>query len=132
MKGTVRCSDFYPANALLASDGEAEPVGLAVVDWETVRRGSGPTEVGQFAGSAYCPDWFRGGKGLCVAFLAAYRGDRMLDRNFVKRVAVHFGTHLGEKEERREVMELGMDVARRADDEDWGWLEQTVLKPLLT
>lgn len=69
----------------------ARSMRLAIVDWKIMRRDPEATDVGQFAAEAYSVDWFRGGRSLCGAFLMANRGNRMLDRRFVKEVAVYFG-----------------------------------------
>ena len=127
--------DFWPGNVLVSETGE----GLMVVDWEMVRRGCGGTDVGQFAAEAWLLDRFRGGRGLLGAFLAGYTEGAGLSRGFLKRVAVHFGTHLafwptrvewGSKEETRECVLLGQEVMKRAVDEDWEWLEESVVKEL--
>lgn len=122
--------DFWPGNVLL-SDEEA-----LVVDWEMVRRGCGATDVGQFAAEAYLLDRFRGDRGLLDAFLGQYRKITNPSGDFQRRVAVHMGVHLafwpsrvpwGTKEETRECLLLGHKLMRRADEEDWEWLEGGVL-----
>ncbi|KAA6410791.1 MAG: hypothetical protein FRX48_05101 [Lasallia pustulata] len=127
--------DFWPGNVLVGGRGEV----LMVVDWEMVRRGCGGTDVGQFAAEAWLLDRFRGGRGLLVAFLAGYREVVGPGRESLKRVAVHFGVHLafwptrvewGSKEETKECVLFGQEVMRRAVDEDWEWLEKSVLKDL--
>ena len=116
--------DFWPGNVLVSETGE----GLMVVDWEMVRRECGATDVGQFAAEAWLLDRFRGGKGLLGAFLKSYREAAGPGRGFLKRVAVHFGTHLafwptrvewGSREETRECELVGQEVLKRAVDEDW-------------
>ena len=125
--------DFWPGNVLVGSRG------LMVVDWEMVRRGCGATDVGQFAAEAYLLDRFRGGRGLLGAFLEGYRQTAGQGKGFPKRVAVHMGVHLafwpsrvewGTKEETRECVVLGNEIMRRADGEDWDWLEGSVLREL--
>lgn len=128
--------DFWPGNVLVSESG----VKLMVVDWEMVRRGCGGTDVGQFAAEAWLLDRFRGGRGLLGAFLSGYKREvGGLSRGLAKRVAVHFGTHLafwptrvewGSREETRECVLLGQEVMRKAVDEDWEWLESSVLKDL--
>ena len=71
---------------------------LTVLDWETVRRGCGATDVGTFAAESFLLDTFRGNRGLVGHFLQAYRdgvGAEKLTLRFAERVAAHFGTHLG-------------------------------------
>lgn len=128
--------DFWPGNVLVSETGGK----LMVVDWEMVRRGCGGTDVGQFAAEAWLLDRFRGGRGLLGAFLAGYREAVEPSRQSLKRMAVHFGTHLafwptrvewGSREETRGCVLLGQEVLKRAVDEDWEWLEESVLKDLL-
>ena len=134
--------DFWPGNVML-NDGNV----VTVIDWEMCRRGRGELDVGQFAAEAYLLDRFRGGKGLLDAFLLAYRrtwakthGDIAVDRQWVKRMAVHMGVHLAfwpasvkwaERDETKAVIELGHELMRRGDAEDLDWLRENLLGTLL-
>lgn len=119
--------DFWPGNIIVG----AAPEQLMVVDWEMVRRGCGATDVGQFAAESYLLDRFRGQRGLLASFLAGYGEEREgLSKAWFKRVAVHVGAHLafwpsrvpwGDEMQTREVIQLGNEIMRRADGEDWEW-----------
>ncbi|KAL8926629.1 MAG: hypothetical protein Q9172_001704 [Xanthocarpia lactea] len=134
--------DFWPGNIMLNDENV-----LTVIDWEMCRRGRGELDVAQFAAEAYLLDRFRGGKGLLDAFLPAYRrtwakthGDIAVDRQWVKRMAVHMGVHLAfwpacvkwaERDETKAVIELGHELMRRGDAEDLDWLGENLLGALL-
>ncbi|KAF2811239.1 kinase-like protein [Mytilinidion resinicola] len=117
--------DFWPGNVLVGNDE-----GLMVADWEMARRGCGATDVGQFAAEAFLLDRFRGGRGLREAFLGAYaeaRGNK-LDREFLKRMAVHWGVHVAfwptrvewaDEEETRELVVIGVKALNAILEEDW-------------
>ncbi len=130
--------DFWPGNIMLSEvDGIQHPM---VVDWEMTRYGCGATDVGQFAAEAYLLERFRGGRGLCDAFLKGYKAavGGSLNEAFKKRMAVHLGVHLGfwparvpwgTKEETREVVVLGHEILRKAvREDDWRWFEERILK----
>ncbi|KAF2457000.1 kinase-like domain-containing protein [Lineolata rhizophorae] len=127
--------DFWPGNVLIGADCK-----MTIVDWEMVRRGCGATDVAQFAAEAFLLDKFRGEKGLLPAFLSAYRAAAgKPSREFFKRVAIHFGTHVafwptrvrwGTREETAECVRLGAYVLQHALDDDWTWFEQGVLTAL--
>jgi tRNA A-37 threonylcarbamoyl transferase component Bud32 len=127
--------DFWPGNVLPSNKG------LTVVDWEMVRRGCGATDVGQFAAESYLLDRFRGQRGLLPVFLKSYAKVAKPDKAFVKRIAVHFGTHIaywptrvewGTDEETKELVRFGSEVIRRAVDEDWEWLTQSPLGDVIS
>lgn len=63
-----------------------------------------------------------------------------LNQAFIKRVAIHFGTHLAfwptvvqwtDEEGTKQIVRLGATVLQRAIDEDWDWLESSALGVLL-
>lgn len=133
--------DFWTGNILLAIDttGSITPR-LTVIDWEMTRRGCGATDVGQFAAEAYLLEHFRGRQGLLSTFLQGYAEASVLSNQFVKRIVVHFGTHLafwpshagwGSRSQIREVMETAIEYIQRADSEDWVWLKASIFGPLL-
>ena len=120
--------DLWPGNMLVSDRG------LMVVDWEMVRRGCGATDVGQFAAEAYFLDRFRGNRGLLSAFLSGYKQARKLEDNFIKRVAVHMGVHMafwptvvhwGSSEETKELVVMGNDIMRQANEDNWNALLKT-------
>ena len=124
--------DCWPGNVLL---DDSIPPKLTVVDWEMTRRGCGATDVGQFAAEAYLLDTLRGGKGLMTAFLQGYRTSGEINKEFVKRMAVHMGMHLafwparvewGDREATKTMIVQGCEIMQRADSEDWDWLRGTV------
>lgn len=123
--------DFWPGNVLINDQGS-----LTIVDWEMVRRGCGATDVGQFAAEAHLLDRFRGGRGLRAAFLRGYRGTSELEKQFLKRVAIHMGVHLafwptrvswGTDEETKEIVELGCELMNGGIAEDESWLAESLL-----
>jgi Ser/Thr protein kinase RdoA (MazF antagonist) len=127
--------DFTSPNVLVSEKG------LIVIDWEWVRRGCGATDVGQFAASCYFLDRFRGGRGLLPAFLSGYTGAAKPDRTFVKRILVQYGVNIifwpvarpewGSDEETKKVVIYGIEVLKRAVDENWDWLRQSSLKEII-
>jgi aminoglycoside phosphotransferase (APT) family kinase protein len=117
--------DFWPGNVLVGDDGK-----LTVVDWEMVRRGNGATDVGQFAAEAFLLDRFRGGRGLLPAFLNSYAEARgkELEKEFVKRVAVHWAVHVAfwptqvvwaNDEETGKLVAIGVKVLKAVEDGNW-------------
>ncbi|KAL8767866.1 MAG: hypothetical protein Q9209_005758 [Squamulea sp. 1 TL-2023] len=131
--------DFWPGNVMV-TEGNLR---LTVIDWEMCRRGTSATDVAQFAAEAYLLDRFHGGKGLLKSFLRSYRVIRAgydleasANPHFLRRMAVHLGVHLAfwpasvkwaEKDETKAVIELGHEVMRRADAEDFDWLRENIL-----
>lgn len=129
--------DFWPGNVLVGSDGK-----LTIVDWEMVRRGTGATDVGQFAAEAFLLDRFQGGRGMLDAFLNGYveASGGNPSKEFVKRVVVHWATHIaywptrvewGDKEETSKLAELGRETLAKAMDDDWEGLRQGALSILI-
>lgn len=130
--------DFWPGNILVKiKDGVDKKVNMTVVDWEITRRGTSATDVGQFAAEAFLLDRFRGNRGLLPAFLNAYSSSRQelpakdlatIDRNWVVRMAVHWGVHLAfwpthvewsDREGTRDLVDIGIHVSKAAIDGDW-------------
>ncbi|KAF2095133.1 kinase-like protein [Rhizodiscina lignyota] len=130
--------DFWPGNVLVGSDGK-----LTIVDWEMVRRGTGATDVGQFAAETWLLDRFRGGRGMLDAFLKGYMevSGGKPSKEFAKRVVVHWGTHIaywptsvqwGDKEETRNVVDIGRENIVKAMENDWEWLRHSPLGLLIS
>ena len=131
--------DCWTGNVLVSEDKKI----LTIVDWEMCRRGCGATDVGQFAAEAFLLDRFQGRRGLMYQFLETYRAhNHDVSRDFVKRVAVHFATHLcfwpsvvewGSQEETREVIGVGVEILSKFEEEDWYWFsvsDDSLLWPL--
>jgi thiamine kinase-like enzyme len=135
--------DFWPGNVILESF-DANEVNQAVprmtvLDWEMCRRGNGATDVGQFAAEAWLLDRFCGERGLLDTFLKSYVAERKMEQEDRRRVAVHFGTHIGywptvvkwaNQQETREVVRIGGEVTTKAMNGDWDWLERSMLEEL--
>jgi Ser/Thr protein kinase RdoA (MazF antagonist) len=132
--------DFWPGNVLVR-DFEQEQVGLTVVDWELVRRGTSATDVGQFAAESFLLDRFRGGRGLLGAFLNAYIIAReqtvTLGKSWLTRVVVHWAVHIAfwptrvrwsNEEETKALVEVGVVTLENILREDW---EKVLESPLL-
>ena len=124
--------DCWPGNFLVSDEMDQ----LTIVDWEMSRRGSGATDVAQFAAEAFMLDRFRGGRGLMPAFIESYQDRTTISKDFAERVAIHFGTHLcfwpsyvewGTKEQTFEVVRLGTEFLTRVETQDWNWLRNSVL-----
>lgn len=140
--GMLCHGDFWPGNVLVGSlsgSGETETPSLTIVDWEMCRRGNGATDVGQFAAEAWLLDRFRGGRGLLDVFLRAYVKERRLGKEDCRRVAVHFGIHIGfwptvvdwaSEEDTKEVVRIGGEVTERTIEGDLAWLTRSMLKEL--
>lgn len=147
--------DFWPGNVLVRADGPATLGGgssrlqLSIVDWEMTRRGTGATDVAQFAAESYLLDRFCGGKGLLGAFLEAYvasvkesgRASGAAGREeFVRRLVVHFGVHIAfwptwvkwcEEEETKELVKMGREYLGVGKERNWEVLKKGPLKPVL-
>ncbi|OJD31992.1 phosphotransferase enzyme family protein [Diplodia corticola] len=145
--------DFWPGNVLVRTgeeeDGPAAVV-LSVVDWEMTRRGTGTTDVAQFAAEAYLLDRFCGGKGLLEAFLEGYVraaredggvGGAAGKEAFVQRLVVHFGVHLAVwpsvvtwcgKEETGELARFGKRCIEAGWDLNWAAVREGPLAPVLS
>ena len=141
--GMVCHGDFWPGNVILESSEANEAMQavprMTILDWEMCRRGNGVTDVGQFAAEAWLLDRFRGERGLLNAFLKAYLGEWKMGKEDCRRVAVHFGTHIGywptvvewaSEQDTREVVRIGGEVIAKAMDGDWGWLGRSMLQEL--
>ncbi|KAJ4366953.1 hypothetical protein N0V83_007483 [Neocucurbitaria cava] len=138
--------DFWPGNVLVRprmSQQKKPIIDLTVVDWETVRRGTSATDVGQFAAEAFLLDRFRGGKGLLPAFLNAYvvaGGSKatglMLNKAWARRVVVQWAVHVAywptrvawtNGEGTRELVDIGVGVLERVLSDDWETLLESPL-----
>jgi len=131
--------DYWPGNILLDyRDGEKD-ANLTVVDWEITRRGTSATDVGQFSAEAWLLDRFRGGRGLLPAFLNAYAGARKKDdlgKEWVRRMAVHWGVHIAfwptsvewtDREGTQKLVDIGVSVLQAAVDANWEQLRNSEL-----
>jgi hypothetical protein len=138
--------DFWPGNVLVRSKSEApssdiqsttaagSDLKLTVVDWEMTRRGTSATDVAQFCAEAFLLDRFRGGRGLLRGFLNAYltarfkHGRECFDREWVRRMAIHWGVHVAfwptrvewaDREGTQKLVAIGVDVLRTATEGRW-------------
>ncbi|KAH7039501.1 kinase-like domain-containing protein [Macrophomina phaseolina] len=137
--------DFWPGNVLVEEGTEDGSMTLSIVDWEMTRRGTGATDVAQFAAEAYLLDRFRGGKGLVRAFLEAYvaaarEQGGVLGERFLERLVVHFGVHVAfwptrvewcGKEETGELVKFGREYIMRGRGRDWEFVRAGPLEPVL-
>lgn len=141
--GMICHGDFWPGNVILkpSESNEANQLvpKMTILDWEMCRRGNGVTDVGQFAAEAWLLDRFCGERGLLDAFLKSYAGERKMEKEDCRRVAVHFGTHIGywptvvewaNQQETREVVRIGGEVTAKAMNGDWDWLGRSMLEEL--
>ncbi|GME42237.1 Phosphotransferase enzyme family protein [Neofusicoccum parvum] len=133
--------DFWPGNVLVR-DEPARGKTLSVVDWEMTRRGTGATDVAQFAAEAWLLDRFCGGKGLVGAFLEAYVGavGGGKGAEWVRRVVVHFGVHVAfwptrvewcGVEETGELVKVGREYLVAGREADWDVVKKGPLAPVL-
>lgn len=86
-------SDYWPGKLLISED----KLTLTVLDWETVRRGCGATDVPTFTAETVFLDILRGNRGFLGRMWHAYRdgvGAGMISLRFARRIAAHFGTHI--------------------------------------
>jgi hypothetical protein len=131
--------DFWPGNILVRFNRK-KPAELTVVDWELVRRGTSATDAGQFAAEAFLLDRFRGGKGLCSAFLNAYATARenttVLGKTWLRRMVVHWAVHVAfwptqmvwtDKGGTQKLVDIGVDVLKQVLEDDWGMLMESPL-----
>ena len=136
--------DFWPGNVLVnLKDGE-KSADLTVVDWEMVRRGTSATDVAQFAAESFLLDRFRENRGLLPVFLDTYASARSgekeghvtIGREWVRRMAVHWGVHVAfwptrvdwtDREGTQKLVDIGVEVIRAAVEGDWNRLEKTDL-----
>jgi Ser/Thr protein kinase RdoA (MazF antagonist) len=132
--------DFWPGNVLVQLH-KKHPVGLTVVDWDMVRRGTSAIDVGQFAAEAFLLDGFRGGRGLRFDFLNAYAAARQdstaLGRTWLRRMVVHWAVHVAfwltvvkwtDGEGTRRLVDIGVDVLKSVLEDDWKSLLQSLLR----
>ena len=141
--GMICHGDFWPGNVMLESSSaneanQAVPK-MTIIDWEICRRGNGATDVGQFAAEAWLLDRFRGERGLLDAFLKSYVGERKMEKEDCRRVAVHFGKQISywptvvewaNQEETREVVRIGGEIITKAMNGDWDWFGRSMLEEL--
>lgn len=102
-----------------------------------VRRGTGATDVGQFAAEAFLLDRFRGGRGLLPAFLNSYAAARKndadgattLSKEWLKRMVVHWAVHIAfwpsrvvwtDKEGTQQLVDLGVSVLKDILEDNLG------------
>jgi thiamine kinase-like enzyme len=133
--------DFWPGNMLINFPPSSSEYDITVVDWEITRRGISATDVGQFAAEAFLLDRFRGGRGLLPAFLNAYAGARKkgdIEKNWVRRMAVHWGVHIAywptrsyvfwaDREGTQKLVDIAVGVLQAAVDGDWEALRRSEL-----
>lgn len=122
---------------------------LTVVDWEMTRRGTSATDVAQFAAESFLLDRFRSpSKSLLPVFLDAYaearlaaegRGDVKvkIDREWVRRMAVHWGVHIAfwptrvqwaeDREGKQALVDIGVEVLKAATEGNWEKLRKSEL-----
>jgi Ser/Thr protein kinase RdoA (MazF antagonist) len=134
--------DFWPGNVLVkfkVPDGK--DVELTIVDWEMTRRGTSATDVAQFAAEAFLLDRFHDEKGLLITFLKTYVAAREeagsnLNREWLRRVAVHWGTHVAfwptrvewtDKAGTQKLVDIGVKLLKAVVDEDWDALKSSEL-----
>lgn len=135
--------DFWTGN-ILVNEGEDGSTTLSVVDWEMTRRGTGATDVAQFAAEAYLLDYLCGGKGLTKAFLEAYvqaaREYEWVNEEFVRRLVVHFGVHVAfwptrvewcDEKQTGELVRLGREHLVSGRGADWEAVRQGPLAPVV-
>ncbi|KAL9095704.1 MAG: hypothetical protein Q9165_002136 [Trypethelium subeluteriae] len=112
---------------------------LTVVNWGDVRRGSGATDVGQFAAEAWVIDRFKVGLrqhyGLANAFLKAYLHAAQPNFQFRMKLAVHTGVQLcvwshaevlegrSNYVEMKDVAGLGEAIIKKALEGDSSWID---------
>ncbi|KAH7074676.1 kinase-like domain-containing protein [Paraphoma chrysanthemicola] len=141
----VVMGDFWPGNVLVKpSDVESSSgsthSNLTIVDWEMVRRGTSATDVAQFAAEAFLLDTFRGNRGLREQFLTAYfraRGDDpRVNREWIKRLAVHWAVHVAFWPTRvhwtddagtKKLVETGINVLKAVIDDDMEFVAKSAL-----
>jgi hypothetical protein len=97
--------------------------------------------VGQFAAEAFLLDRFRGDRGLLPVFLDAYvevrkQGDEKIGKEWVRRMAVHWGVHVAfwptrvewaNREGTQKLVDIGVSVLKAAVDGDWEKLRASEL-----
>ena len=135
--------DFWPGNVLVGSKRDALPfdtqsgvemgsdIKLTVVDWEMTRRGTSATDVAQFCAEAFLLDRFQGDRGLLSVFLNTYLVARLkyrkefLDKEWFRRLAVHWGVHIAfwptrvewtDRGGTQELVAIGGEVLRTASE----------------
>lgn len=131
--------DFWPGNLLLSANQN-----LTIVDWEMMRRGTGATDVAQFAAESWLLDRCRGQRGMLPAFLEGYseiaNNRASLSVEWKKRFVIHCGTHLAfwptrvewaTRKETHNIVEYGRELISRALDENWAWLKKSDLGKIL-
>ncbi|KAH7087632.1 kinase-like domain-containing protein [Paraphoma chrysanthemicola] len=141
----VVMGDFWPGNVLVKSSDVDNSTGLTqsnltVVDWEMVRRGTSATDVAQFAAEAFLLDTYRGNRSLRANFLTAYfraRGnDPRLNREWIKRLAVHWAVHIAFWPTRvhwtddagtKKLVETGINVLKAVVDDDMDFVGKSEL-----
>ena len=93
--------DFWPGNIVVAED-KYQKLMLTVVDWKYVHVAGeigGAVDVGHFAAEAYRLDRYHGGRDLRRSFLRGYRRaakkvNKMIDNDFIRRVAARIGVQI--------------------------------------
>lgn len=141
--------DFWPGNVLVRQhqsdplDPTSSNFELTIVDWEMVRRGTGATDIGQFAAEAFLLDRFHGDKGLRWSFLSSYiwarecaTGAQQIGKEWIRRMAVHWAVHVAfwptrvpwtDEEGTKELVDIGVKVLNQALMSDWEGLKASPL-----
>ncbi|KAF2184574.1 hypothetical protein K469DRAFT_708756 [Zopfia rhizophila CBS 207.26] len=130
--------DFWPGNVLVRQEGGQGKPELTIVDWEITRRGTSATDIGQFAAEAYLLDRFHGNRGLLPAFLTSYAEARAaeLNREWVRRMVVHWGVHIAywptrvewtDHEGTGKLVEIGLKTMKAVVEGDWEQLRTSEL-----
>ncbi|KZL80652.1 hypothetical protein CI238_08319 [Colletotrichum incanum] len=144
---TVTPWDFRPSNIVLSvpREEEALPV-MTVVDWELCHYGDPINDLRMWVAEVIIMEAQHGNRGLVSSFLAAYKthaGSSIIDRNFIRKVAVAVGVFLlyfiGQgaelwgftEKDSQEWTGKAIEYLKAGADDNVAWLSQSPLKPLM-
>jgi len=130
-------------NSILISNSVAstgQDILISPIDWEVYHLGCIEFDLGQFLGDLYTHEYFKS-VGSCTALLQGFvDGYKPLSKKQLASVAVYTGIQLLAwapvvaapitREQEEQLVSYGRDLILKGKKEDWGWLENSYIRPI--
>jgi len=144
-KETLVMGDLWPGNMMVTLNRQKELDHIYILDWELVRPGLTGVELGQFCAEIYMLQRFKEqcketAPAVLKGFLQQYAERTHPNESVCRRAIAHLGVHMvvlgprlewGEKEITQEVVKEGIEFIVGGYNGSRGWLEKSLIGPLL-